>query len=84
MYKGDKFWLGVILGLVFPLIAYISVTLLKFDVHILGKENILYIASALLNLIMMRFLYFQGRANTATGVIFSTFICALFFIILIR
>lgn len=84
MYKDDKFWLGVILGFVFPAIAYISVALLKTDLHVLGKEHILYIASALLNLIMMRYLYFRGRANTATGVIFSTFICALFFIILIR
>ena len=84
MYKQDKFWIGVIMGFVFPALAYLLVTYLKIDIHILGKEHILYIASALLNLIMMRWLYFLGKANTATGVIFATFICAVLFIILIR
>ena len=84
MFNQDKFWVGAIIGFVFPAIAYFFVKFLKIDLHILGKEHLLYIASAVLNLIMMRLLYFRGRANTATGVIFSTFICAILFIILVR
>ena len=84
MFKQDKFWVGAIIGFIFPAIACFSVKFLKVDFHALGKEHLLYIASAVLNLIMMRFLYFRGRANTASGVIFSTFICAILFIILIR
>lgn len=84
MFKEDKFWLGAVIGFIFPLTAYCLVTYLELDIRILGKEHVLYIASALLNLIMMRWLYFLGKANTATGIILATFVCAVLFIILIR
>jgi hypothetical protein len=84
MFKNDQFVIGSLLGLLLPALAYISVELLKFDVQILGKPHLLYIAAAGLNLVMMRVFYRQGKANTASGVIFSTFISAILFVILNR
>jgi hypothetical protein len=84
MFKADKFWIGAILGFIFPVIAFISVKFLKFDVHIAGKDNLLYIGAAILNLGIMRFYYSREKTNTAAGVIFATFICAILFILKIR
>lgn len=82
MFKKDKFLAGAIMGLIFPALAYLSVEILKFDVQFLGKKYLLYIASVVINLIAVRVYFKNDRMETASGVVFSTFISALLFVIL--
>ena len=82
MFKKDKFLTGAILGLIFPALAYLSVEILKFDIQILGKKYLLYILSVDINLIVVRLYFRNDRMETASGVVFSTFISALLFVIL--
>ena len=84
MFKKDQFLIGALLGLFLPALAYVFEEVLKLDVQFLGKPYLLYIAGAALNLIMMRVFYRQEKPNTASGVIFSTFISAILFVILNR
>lgn len=84
MLKKDNFLIGVLLGIIFPALAWFSVEILKFDLQFLGKKYLLYIAGAILNLILMRFYFKQSKGETAAGIIFSTFISALLFVILNR
>ena len=84
MFKEDKFISGVLLGLIAPALAFISVEILNFDVKIFGKDHLLYIAAAVINLIMLRMFFKYDKQSTATGVSFSTFVCGIALIILLR
>ena len=84
MFKNDHFLGGALLGFIFPVLAYVCVEILKLEVQFLGKKHLLYIASVVINLILLRLLYKTGKAETASGIIFSTFISALLFVILNR
>ncbi|WP_374164064.1 stationary phase survival protein SurE [Arcticibacter sp. MXS-1] len=79
MLKRDNVWIGVVLGLVLPGIAAFVVEVLKKNVRLLEKDDLLYIGCAALNLILVRYLFRQYKENTARGVVASTFICALIF-----
>lgn len=84
MFKQDKFIIGVLLGLIGPALAFISVEILKFDVKIFGKDHLLYIVAAVINLIMLRMFFKYDKQSTATGISFSTFVCGIALIILLR
>lgn len=84
MIRKDNFLTGVLLGIIFPGIAFFLVEILNFDVQIFGKEHLLYIASAVINLVMLRFFFKYDRQNIATGLSFSTFVCGVLLIILLR
>ncbi len=79
MLKRDNIWIGVILGLVLPGIAAFFVEVLKKNVRILEKDDLLYIGCAALNMVLVKYLFKQYKENTARGVVASTFICALVF-----
>lgn len=79
MFKRDSVWLGVFLGLVLPGIAVFFVEVLKKNVRVLEKDDLLYIGCAAVNLILVRVLFRQYKENTAKGVVASTFICAFIF-----
>jgi hypothetical protein len=82
MFKKDKFLVGAIMGLIFPTLAYLAVEIFKIDVQVLGKKHLMYIASVVINLIAVRIYFRNDRMETASGVVFSTFISALLFVIL--
>lgn len=82
MFKEDRFLVGAVMGLIFPALAYLAVEIFKFDLQILGKKHLLYIASVVINLIAVRMYFRNDRMETASGVVFSTFISALLFVIL--
>ena len=84
MLKKDNFLIGALLGIIFPALAWFSVEILKFDIQFMGKKHLLYIASSIFNLILMRFYFKHNKGETAAGIIFSTFISALLFVILNR
>jgi len=84
MYNKDHFLSGVLLGFIFPALAYACVEILKLDIQFLGKKHLLYIGSVVINLILLRLLFKNDKAQTASGIIFSTFFSALLFVILNR
>ncbi|NEU09808.1 stationary phase survival protein SurE [Flavihumibacter sp. R14] len=84
MFKKDKFLAGALLGLIPPALAWFIIEILKFDAEIFGKKHLLYIASVVINLLLLRYFFLNDRPETARGVIFSTFISALLFVILSR
>ncbi|MFD2160825.1 stationary phase survival protein SurE [Paradesertivirga mongoliensis] len=79
MLKRDNVWLGAVLGLVLPAIAYFFVEILKKNVRVLEKDDLLYIGCVALNLILVRYYFKEYKENTARGIIGSTFICAFIF-----
>jgi len=84
MLNKDRFITGVLLGVTFPSIAAFFVEVLGYDGEILGKKHLLYIASVVINLLLLRFFFRTDRPEIARGIIFSTFISALLFVILNR
>ena len=79
MFKRDNVWLGLILGLILPGVAFFLVEILKKNFRFLEKDDLLYIGCAALNLFLVRYLFRQYKENTARGVVASTFICAMIF-----
>ena len=79
MLKRDNVWLGTVLGLVLPGIAFFFVEVLKKNFTFLEKADLLYIGCVALNLLLVRY-YFKIRSeNTARGIIGATFVCAFVF-----
>ena len=79
MLKRDNVWLGLILGLILPGIAFFFVEILKKNIKVLEKDNLLYIGCVALNLLLVRYLFRSYKENTAKGVISATFISAFIF-----
>ena len=79
MLKRDNVWLGLILGLILPGIAFFFVEILKKNIKVLEKDNLLYIGCVALNLLLVRYLFRSYKENTAKGLISATFICAFIF-----
>lgn len=76
MFKKDSFWFGTVLGLILPAIAVYFVEILKMDIQFEGKNHLIYIIVAAINLILVRVYYGKGIEQTARGIIAVTFICA--------
>jgi hypothetical protein len=79
MLKRDNVWLGTVLGLILPGIAFLVVEVLKKNIRVLEKDDLLYIACVALNLLLVKYYFKQYKENTARGIIAATFICALIF-----
>ena len=79
MLKKDNIWLGAVLGLVLPGIAYFIVEILKKNITVLEKDDLLYIGCVALNLLLVRYYFRTYKENTAKGIISATFVCAFIF-----
>lgn len=79
MWKKDNVWFGLILGLILPGIAFFIVEILKENIKVLEKEDLLYIGCVALNLILVKYFFSKYKENTARGIVSSTFICAFIF-----
>lgn len=79
MFKRDNVWLGIVLGLILPGIAWFFVEILKKNIRILQKDDLLYIGCVALNLILVRYFFGRYKEKTARGIVASTFVCALIF-----
>jgi hypothetical protein len=84
MFKKDQFFTGLLVGVMSPAIAFFLVEIMGFNMEILGKKHLLYIASVVINLLLLRYFFRNDCTKTASGIIFSTFISALLFVILNR
>lgn len=79
MLKKNNFFLGILVGAALPGLIFLCETLLKKDLRIFGKENVLYIVSFALNFFVMRYYFKAGIEDSARGVVLSTFIFAFAF-----
>lgn len=79
MLKKDNVWLGTVLGLILPGIAFFIVEILKKNIRILQREDILYIGCVALNLFLVKYFFKKNKEQTARGIVGSTFICAMIF-----
>ncbi|MDB5119485.1 MAG: hypothetical protein JWN56_703 [Sphingobacteriales bacterium] len=79
MFKKDNIWLGMLIGLIFPAIAFFFVEILKKNIELLKKDDLLYIGCVAINLLMVRYFFKQDKENTVRGIIGATFICAFIF-----
>ena len=79
MLKRDNVWLGLVLGLILPGLAFLFVEILKKNIKVLEKDDLLYIGCVALNLLLMRFFVSAYKENTAKGIIAATFVCDFIF-----
>lgn len=79
MLKRDNVWLGAFLGLVLPGIAFFFVEVLKRNIRIFQKDDLLYIGCVAINLFLVKYYFKIDKENTGRGIVGSTFICALVF-----
>lgn len=79
MFQKNNVWLGAMLGLILPAAAFFFVEILKKNVALLQKNDLLYIGCVALNLLLVRYYFNQDKEQTAKGIIGSTFICAFIF-----
>lgn len=79
MLKKDNVWLGALLGLVLPAIAFVLVEVLKRNIRLFQKDDLLYIGCVALNLFLVKYYFKIDKENTAKGIVGATFICAFVF-----
>ncbi|WP_164110043.1 MULTISPECIES: hypothetical protein [Sphingobacterium] len=78
----DSFWLGGLVGVAAPALAYIlsNYTSLQTSFFV-DKPIAIYVIAALINLITVRFTYRGGKETFAKGIIFVTFIAMLILVV---
>lgn len=69
----NTFISGLVLGVIFPALAYLLTQYTSIGTSINAKPLTFYVLAALVNLIAIRFLYRSGNDATAKGILFSTF-----------
>lgn len=81
----NNFVLGLALGTIFPLLAYLIQHYSSLQASLFaGKPIALYIFAATINLVAVRFLYRAQKEATGNGIILLTFIAMLVLVILQR
>lgn len=66
--------IGVLLGLILPLLAYFFAEVIFKNQIIPSKPGVLYLVTIAVNLILMRFNFKFGADKTATGILLVTFL----------
>ena len=79
MLKRDNVWLGAILGLVLPGLAFVVVEIMKRNIRFLQRDDLLYIGCVAINLFLVKYYFKIDKENTARGIVASSFICAFVF-----
>jgi hypothetical protein len=79
MFKKDNVWIGLVVGLVIPGLAFVIVQILKRNLVYLAKADLLYIGCVAINLLLLKYAYKKEMEATAKGIISATFVCALIF-----
>lgn len=76
--KKDSFILGFITGVLAPIIAFLLTTYTSFQQDYFANKPIaLYVLAAVINLIVVRFIYRAGYEKFAKGIILLTFLAML-------
>lgn len=79
MFKKDTVWLGLGAGLFFPGLAFFVVEIVKRNLIVLQKDDLLYIGCVAINMLLLKYAYKKDMELTAKGIISATFVCAFIF-----
>ncbi|RKD17181.1 stationary phase survival protein SurE [Pelobium manganitolerans] len=79
MFKKDSVWLGLGAGLLFPGLAFVVVEIIKKNVVVLQKDDLLYIGCVAINMLLLKYAYKRDMELTGKGIISATFVCAFIF-----
>lgn len=75
--KRNNFLFGALLGLAAPAIAHLLTRFTDWAALLGGKDIGLYVAAALVNLLLVRYYYRHTMENTARGLILVTFVATI-------
>ncbi|WP_286775212.1 MULTISPECIES: hypothetical protein [Sphingobacterium] len=75
-------WIGLGIGTVSPVLAYIIVRFTDLELHFLPEKPMaIYTIAALVNLVLLRFAYRSGKDHLGKGIIASTFLAMILYLI---
>ncbi len=81
----NSFIAGILLGTVFPVLAYVLTTFTELQKSFFAQKPIaIYVLAAVVNLIAVRFIYRSGREATAKGIVLVTFLAMVFMIVVLK
>lgn len=79
MLKKNSFLFGISIGAILPGLVFFCEEVLKKDLRIYGKENVLYILAFAVNFFMIRYYFKSDIEDTGRGVVMATFLSAFAF-----
>lgn len=78
----NNLWIGVGIGAVFPALAHILVRFTDLELHFLPQKPMaIYTLAVLVNLVLLRFVYRAGNDHTGKGILVSTFLAMLLYLL---
>lgn len=77
MQKGNQLLLGLLVGMILPVVSWFVVADKWSAVPCLGKPGVPYLFAATLNLLLLRLSYKKGADQTGNGIMLATFIFVL-------
>lgn len=81
----DNIGVGIALGGILPLLAYVLTNFTDLTAGILTEKPLgIYVLAAAINLIAVRFIYRSGREATAKGIVLITFMAMIALVLLLR
>ncbi|MCA5005372.1 hypothetical protein [Sphingobacterium bovistauri] len=81
----DSLIVGVLVGVIAPLIAYLVTVYTSFQQTYFAEKPIaFYVIAAVVNLIIVRFSFRAGNQYLAKGIVLITFLSMLLFIVLTK
>ncbi len=70
------------IGIVSPVLAYILVRFMDLELHFLPEKPMaIYTIAVLVNLVLLRFAYRSGKDHLGKGIIASTFLAMILYLI---
>lgn len=78
----NNLWIGVGIGAVFPTLAHVLVRFTDLELHFLPQKPMaIYTLAVLVNLVLLRFVYRAGNDHTGKGIVVSTFLAMLLYLL---
>lgn len=78
----NNLWIGVGIGAVFPTLAHVLVRFTDLELHFLPQKPMaIYTLAVLVNLVLLRFVYRAGNDHTGKGILVSTFLAMLLYLL---
>jgi len=78
----NNLWIGVGIGAAFPALAHVLVRFTDLELHFLPQKPMaIYTLAVLVNLVLLRFVYRAGNDHTGKGILVSTFLAMLLYLL---
>jgi len=74
MLNKNSILTGILIALIFPLMAFITGYLLKNNLYLLNKPAVPYFAAVGFNLVLLRICFAKGAEKTSRGIMLATFV----------